>query len=449
MTAHPRRRIRRWWREASSLNRVLWRFAALGVATGLVLAVGAVVVSNTLAEQEALRDATERTEGMARGLAVPFLKDPARHGGAKALAKLDEVMQARISEGGVIHIVLWDRDGRVLWADERQHIGEVYPLSEAAETAMTNLSTVATLPGQSSEHPEIFIPESDLLEVYVGEISRDGERFAFEAHLPPDRIAADRAAVLPKLLGISLGSLLLFFAAAVPLALSLARRVDEAQRQRIEALDRSVASWRHQRRLLAQDLHDGVIQDLAALGYGLAVLDARAPTDETSALVLKELRTSALHAETSLRSIVRDLTPRRLVGEGLPLAAAELVEGYRTDGRTVDLVLSPELDFPEGTGTLAFRLLREGLRNVEKHTDADRVRVELRPRTDGTALEVEITDDGSSPADAHALRSGQGLRLLADTIAEAGGFVQLGPAEGVGTRLLAVIPLVGAEPGRP
>ena len=57
--------------------------------------------------------------------------------------------------------------------------------------------------------------------------------------------------------------------ATLPLAVSLAHRVDRGQQHMRRLLVNAVESSDLERRRVAQDLHDGVVQDLAGIGYSL------------------------------------------------------------------------------------------------------------------------------------------------------------------------------------
>ena len=352
---------------SGTYRRAVRRSCVVGVLSLLVVAGLGYVVSDMLAEREALRDATIRARGIAHGVAAPLVTEEAREGEPTSLRRMGEVLHARIAEGGVSHVVLWDEDGRIIWMSRGDLAGQTFDLEGDARAALTAQRAVAHLPDATPVHAAGLYAEPGQLEVYVGTIGADGQPFLFEAYLPADRIEQDRAAVLPKLLAMGIGSALLLLALTVPFALRLARRVDDEQRARAEALQRSVLSWRHQRLQLAQDLHDGVIQDVAALGMGLTLLEGRALDADMSAEVLGRLQESARRGEAALRSLVLDLTPRELEARGLNDALVDLARQHGRNGLDITLVQGRDLDLADGTAILAFRVVREGLRNVVKH----------------------------------------------------------------------------------
>ncbi|MGZ5401031.1 MAG: sensor histidine kinase, partial [Nocardioides sp.] len=287
----------------------------------------------------------------------------------------------------------------------------------------------------------------DMLEVYVAARDLNDEPFVFEAYLSSDRIDQDRAAVLPRLLMVTLGSLALFQLAVLPLAVSLARRVDEAQGARARMLRRSLASWHHQRRRLAQELHDGPIQELTAIGYGVSLLSDGPSDPRQNRTISDTLRGSVSRAEESLRSLVMDLTPRSFAGDEMRMALAELVTDLQQKGTHVELQLTVDDTVPEATGGLVYRVVREALRNVEKHAAADHVLVAVRQGDGG--LYVRVHDDGVGVAGGDALLRGQGLRLLTGALEDAGGTLYVGQGDPSGTELAAWVPLLDDDLGRP
>ena len=66
---------------------------------------------------------------------------------------------------------------------------------------------------------------------------------------------------------ISLGALLVLELVQIPLAWSLARRLQQRQREREGLLQQALAASDMERRRIASDLHDGVVQDLVGVAF--------------------------------------------------------------------------------------------------------------------------------------------------------------------------------------
>ena len=86
----------------------------------------------------------------------------------------------------------------------------------------------------------------------------------------------------PAPLATALFVLLLF---QLPLAYSLANRLQRGHEERERLLTSAIEASSAERRRIASDLHDGVVQDLAGVAFGLAPLaeDATRPRRETAA----------------------------------------------------------------------------------------------------------------------------------------------------------------------
>ena len=90
---------------------------------------------------------------------------------------------------------------------------------------------------------------------------------------------------------------------------------------------------------------------------------------------------------------------------------------------------------PPQAEVAAYYVISEALANAVKHAAATRVTV--RVRGGGSALEVEVVDDGVGGAD---VRGGSGLEGLADRLAALDGRLEVTSPLGEGTTVTAVIP---------
>lgn len=428
------------------------RFALLSSVALVILGAGTAVLSGYLAKSEAIRDARVRSELIARATAAPMLDEAVRRQDPRVFRQLSTALQNRIRYGSVRHIVLWSADGRIIWADERQFIGARIALSAELRELARRSGSIVYEPGEKPPHPGRDPDEDSLLEVYVGATDADGVPFLFEAYISPERVNEDARAVLRQILPMSLGALLVLQLATLPLAVSLARRVDRTTAHRTAILQRSLMSWHQERRRLAQDLHDGVVQDLSAMSYALpGVIDqlpdrpeaemARATAERMCDVLVRDL--------AALRSMVIDLAPSELDGRGLVTALEELSSRSTRQGLDVDLSVDPALSVGETVGGLVYRVVREGLRNVEKHAQAQNVEIAVSRR--GDLVEVRVSDDGrghGEDSDRGRADDGHvGLRLLGQFVRDVGGTLWLDGRPGGGTELRASVPLDPPEPG--
>jgi PAS domain S-box-containing protein len=184
------------------------------------------------------------------------------------------------------------------------------------------------------------------------------------------------------------------------------------------------------RRRIERDLHDGTQQRLVSLSLALRALEAKAPPG-----LRDELADSAdglTGAIEELQEFSRGIHPVILTRRGLGPALKALA---RRSSVPVELDVIP-VRLPERVEAAAYYLVSEALTNAAKHAQASHVSVVLR--TDGTALDLAIADDGVGGADpAH----GSGLMGLRDRVEALGGTLQVAGGADGGTSLRARIPI--------
>lgn len=314
---------RRREREDRSVVQVaITRFAVLTSIALAIVASVTVYMSLHIARDEAVRDARNRTIGIARGIAAPLVNSGVRQGDPEAMEKLDTALRNRMSDGTVSHIVVWDVDGTPIWGDTPEEV-------DHDDGLPVTLTAVEAAEGEAVDRgPEplqhVGTGTDDLVEVYVRVLDADGEPFIFEAYTPRGKIQTDARALMGELLPLTLGSLLVLVAAIVPLSLTLARRIDRANAGRREILRRSLRSWQRERERLAQSLHDDVIQDLSAMGYALPVVLEALPDDRPAAAAraMGEQMTGVLiRSVRTLRGVLTDLAPSGLEDAELDAAS--------------------------------------------------------------------------------------------------------------------------------
>jgi signal transduction histidine kinase len=217
-----------------------------------------------------------------------------------------------------------------------------------------------------------------------------------------------------------------------------------------------------ERRRIAAELHDGLIQTLS--GIDLRMLACRelwaARRWEALGGELQTLKGLVEEALAEARGAINELAPVRLRQGGLAAyleaairqfeqraglsvaAAIDLRDGVVGSGSSTSTSAATE-PVPEPTALLLIGLLREGLNNVRKHACASRVT--LRIRRQGELIDFYLADDGAGfRADARppAATRHYGLAYLREWIAAAGGELRVISRPGEGTVLEARLPLL-------
>jgi len=188
-----------------------------------------------------------------------------------------------------------------------------------------------------------------------------------------------------------------------------------------------------ERRLLAADLHDQVLNDLKALKTNI---DKFAKTGDKS--ITGEIFSAMDSSMIEIRNIMDALSPVVLEHFGLASAAEECLErggqraGYRTDfDNKADAKALKGLSQVEQQ--LIYRLIQESITNTCKHANAKRVTVSLT--CEESQLVIRIKDDGKGIA-AQKLADSRGLRymrLRAGLIGAAVSWLSPDPETGKGT----------------
>lgn len=149
---------------------------------------------------------------------------------------------------------------------------------------------------------------------------------------------------------------------------------------------------------VACDLHDGILQSLAGTALQLEALARQlkeAPAEARDQL--REIQRSLAADQRELRFLIEELKPASPRAAPDADLAAHLEELAERLGRRCGLAVHLDLDgvrdgIPEGLTRQLYRLVREALFNVARHSGAGSARVEVRRQ--GRGLAVDVTDDG-------------------------------------------------------
>ncbi|MGZ6826169.1 MAG: GAF domain-containing sensor histidine kinase [Mycobacteriales bacterium] len=189
-----------------------------------------------------------------------------------------------------------------------------------------------------------------------------------------------------------------------------------------------------ERARLSREIHDGVAQDIASLGYVVDGLtfEARGRSMESG---LIDLRQELTRVVTELRLSLFDLRAGVEMHAGLGAALSEHVRriGAGSD-LTVHLSLSeaPQRLSPKVEAEL-LRIAQEAMANARKHSGAANLWVGCHVSPPEALLVVE--DDGVGLAPARRASS-HGLAIMKERAARAGAVLEIGTREdGTGTRV--------------
>jgi signal transduction histidine kinase len=195
-----------------------------------------------------------------------------------------------------------------------------------------------------------------------------------------------------------------------------------------------------ERERISKDLHDGIIQNMYAVGLSLEDVPELMADDRNEAAARVERAIDSIHlAIQDIRNFIIGLRPELLEGASLVGGLATLVEEYRHNTiidlelRVPDAVIEPPAAI---TGQL-LAIVSESLSNVIRHSQASRALVTLTAAEDGAGYELRIEDNGIGFDPALAGRLGhRGLINTRERAAQAGGTVTIDSQPGGGSRLI-------------
>lgn len=227
--------------------------------------------------------------------------------------------------------------------------------------------------------------------------------------------------------------------AATLVSTALARRASQvaalaASRGRLVA--QMLDAEDHERRQLAEALHDDAIQNLLAARQELA-------PDRAHSADLALVRLGLDRTVAQLRGAVFDLHPYLLEHAGLgPALDAVAEDCARWGGFVPEIQVDPD-GVPPAYEQLLFSVGRELVRNVARHADADHLHAEVR-RDDGMVVLV-VADDGRG-FDRDRLRGAPlrghiGLAAMAERVEAVGGTFSIEGGPGAGTRVEVRLPI--------
>ena len=226
------------------------------------------------------------------------------------------------------------------------------------------------------------------------------------------------------------------------------RRLADAKLKRLT--QRVFDAQEEERGRVARELHDGISQILVGVRYALDTARRKLDRGEPGAeRPLGKGIASLADAIAEVRRISRDLRPGVLDDLGLGPALKTLTEAYeaRTGITTTfnTVVFRNRMD--EDGKIALYRIAQEALTNVERHSGATRVAVDLRGHRSGATL--RITDNGvglGRSARDPAGTGGLGLRNMQERVEQLGGQLRIQATPGGGTTIDATVPLTHMLP---
>lgn len=217
-------------------------------------------------------------------------------------------------------------------------------------------------------------------------------------------------------------------------------------KEKLQALtiELSLAEERERRRI-AMGLHDDVGQDLAIAKVKLSELLHAEPSGESTGLI-KEIRALIDQTIKTIRLLTFELSSPVLYSLGLDAALEQLTGQLEKQTRIRCHFRSDKQPRPSSdqTSIVLYRIVRELIRNIEKHAQARQVKIEVARVNDQVHITVEddgVGFDASRIGRSFTATGHFGLFSIQEQLQQLGGRLELETVLGEGTRAVVVAPL--------
>jgi signal transduction histidine kinase len=197
------------------------------------------------------------------------------------------------------------------------------------------------------------------------------------------------------------------------------------------------AATSDERQRLAREVHDGIAQDVASLGY---LVDSVLPQNDDQAAQLADLRSEVSRVVGELRHSVFDLRTEvghtQGLGESLHALAGHVGS---TSSMTVHVTIDESPDrLRSDVEAHLFRIAQEAMNNARKHSGA--ANVWLSGMVNPPLAEIEVRDDGAGLGKGRP--DSHGLKIMRERAEQIGATLEvISPnSDGHGTRVRVSLP---------
>jgi two-component system, NarL family, sensor kinase len=428
----------------SAVRRALLVHLATSVVVLVLAGIGAAVLVGTVVSWEVRDDAVAESSHVTHGVFAPLVDARLRAGDPAAVARLDRAVTARTRASSILRVKVWDARGTILYSDAPRLVGKRFPLDPDDREVLRDQGTDANVSDLS--RPENIYERGfgPVIEVYVGARDATGTPVLVETYFSATNLHQREVSLETRVTSVAVLALVFLALLLVPLSLRLARRVERYERERLAMVRLAMDASADERRRLARELHDGVVQDLSGTRYVLAsvekqLTERRLPELKNTVRIALDVILVQIEALRSLTSTLFSATPG---GTDVTEVLAGLARDAEARGLRVRLEIGPLPPLPATVAEALTQVARESLRNVVSHAQASHATVSLSARgADEVTLVVRDDGRGFRPGQAATPLGHLGLQLLDASAQRARGTVRVASAPGHGTTVTLVIPI--------
>ncbi|MBE0008259.1 sensor histidine kinase [Arthrobacter sp. AET 35A] len=431
--------------ERSEVRIAVYRFLLMGLVALVIVAIPVGFWIREVSEDYALENAKGITQRLADYAVGPLVSDELLAGNPESIRRLDNRLSPWIANGAVSRIKVLNADGQVIYSNVPTLIGRELELRESSTALLAEGQGSVTYQSRDELIHELDGGTEELVEVLVGSRGADGDPLIVQAYYDDENVRAQHGDLLLGIVpAILLALVVLQLAQLVP-AVRLARRVQGHQVVRRLLLQRAMDASEMERRRIARELHDEVIQDLSGLAYAMESQETHG--DPGQQQFLNQSRTMLQENVRTLRSMTSALYLTDVQDLDLCSSLERLTEPLKDQGVDVRSQLAECSDLSSEQSAVLYRLAREILMNISKHAHARTVDLVLTREARRTVMVVH--DDGIGfDAKAQPREGHLGLMIMKDAISEAGGSIEVRSRLGEGTRVVVILGAPRADAAR-
>jgi len=218
----------------------------------------------------------------------------------------------------------------------------------------------------------------------------------------------------------------------------------QLQLELLETRRQLIKSNEEERQKLAQELHDGPMQELHSITYQIAGIEDGLP--EEIRVRLSSIRKTTQNAIKTLRALAYNLRPPALSNYGLVNSIQSHAGKFTVNHPELELALDlPENHppFAEDVELALFRIYQQALTNIVIHAKASRAEISLKVTQSAASLQIKDNGIGFRVPERwiEFVRDGHyGLAGTSERVSALGGEFLISSSPGAGTTLIIQIP---------
>ena len=196
----------------------------------------------------------------------------------------------------------------------------------------------------------------------------------------------------------------------------------------------------HERKIVAQELHDSIGSSLAAIKFALESKLDRIYTNKPwqQGIQIETIIDMAREVLDETRRISCNLRPPTLDSMGILVTIESMCREFQTVYHKFKIerdIQVQETDVPEYLKIIIYRILQEALANAAKHSGADTIRIDFF--REGSLLKLNIADNGQGFVNGELEKSqlGIGLQSIRDRCELSNCQLNISAPAGVGMNL--------------